>query len=140
MIVLDTNVLSEVLRPQPGAEVLSWLEAQSRAAIFTTTVTRGELFYGVRLMPDGQRKASLLRAVEAIFDQDLAGQVLSFDNASADAYAGIASSRRIAGKPISQFDAMIAAIAQSRGASLATRNIKDFTDCGVELIDPWNAG
>lgn len=139
MIVLDTNVLSETLRPEPDTKVLAWLEAQPRTAIFTTTVTRGELFYGVRLLPEGQRKTSLLGAVLAIFDQDLAGQVLSFDNASADAYAGIAASHKIAGKPISQFDAMIAAITHSRGASLATRNIKDFTDCGVELIDPWQA-
>lgn len=138
MIVLDTNVLSEILRPEPDARVQAWLEAQPRPSLFTTTVTRGELFYGVRLLPDGQRKVSLVNAVQAIFDQDLAGQVLSFDNASADAYARIAAARKIAGKPISQFDAMIAAITRSRGASLATRNIRDFTNCGIDLVDPWN--
>jgi toxin FitB len=139
VIILDTSVLSETLRPEPDAKVLAWLEAQPRPALFTTTVTRGELFYGVRLLSESRRKTSLLGVVQAIFDQDLAGQVLSFDNASADAYAGIAASRKIAGKPISQFDAMIAAITRSRGASLATRNLRDFTDCGIELIDPWDA-
>lgn len=137
MIVLDTNVLSEILRPTPDARVLDWLAAQSRPALFTTTVTRGELFYGLQLMPEGQRKTSLLAAVQAIFDHDLAGKVLSFDSAAADAYAVIAASRRIAGKPISQFDAMIAAIAQSRGAGLATRNIRDFEGLNLRLIDPW---
>jgi predicted nucleic acid-binding protein len=137
MIVLDTNVLSEMLRPEPDARALEWLAAQPRAALFTTTITRGELLYGVRLLAEGRRKSSLLAAVEAIFDQDLAGQVLSFDTHAADAYAEIAASRKTAGKPVSQFDAMIAAITKSRGASLATRNVKDFVQCGIDVIDPW---
>jgi predicted nucleic acid-binding protein len=137
MIVLDTNVLSEALRPVPDARVLTWLEAQSRSALFTTTITRAELLYGVRLLPDGQRKTRLWEAVQAIFVSDMAGQVLGFDNDAADAYAEIAASRKAAGKPISLFDAMIAAIAKSRGARLATHNAKDFADCGIPLIDPW---
>ena len=137
MIVLDTNVLSETLRPQPDARVLQWLAAQPAAALFTTAITRGELLYGVGLLAESRRKSSLLAAVRAILDQDLAGRVLSFDPDAADAYAGIASSRRTAGIPISQFDAMIAAIARSRGASVATRNAKDFAQCGVDVIDPW---
>jgi len=137
MIVLDTNVLSETLRPEPDARVRKWLAAQSRAALFTTTFTRGELLYGVRLLAESNRKSSLLAAVRAIFDQDLAGQVLSFDSDAADAYAEIAASRKTAGKPISQFDAMIAAIARSRGAGLATRNVKNFVQCGIDVIDPW---
>jgi len=139
VIVLDTNVLSETLKAKPDGRVLEWLEAQPRPSIFATTVTRGELFYGVRLLPDGQRKTSLLAAIQCIFDEDLAGQVLSFDNGSADIYAEIAATRRAAGKPISQFDAMIAATTRSRGACLATRNVKDFSDCGIELIDPWGS-
>lgn len=138
MIILDTNVLSETLRPSPDIRPLEWLERQSRAALFTTSVTRGELLYGARLLPDGQRKAALLDALKAMFDLDLAGQILSFDNDAADAYAEIAASRRLAGKPISQFDAMIAAVAKSRGASLATRNIKDFIGCGIQVINPWD--
>lgn len=137
MIVLDTNVVSETLRPRPDARALAWLEAQSRSALFTTTVARAELLYGVRLLPDSPRKAALLEAILAIFTSDLAGQVLSFDGDAADAYAEIAAARRAAGRPIGQFDAMIAAVARSRGASLATRNVKDFDGCGVQVIDPW---
>jgi predicted nucleic acid-binding protein len=137
MIILDTNVLSETLRPVPDAQAMAWLGTQWRSALFTTTITRGELFYGVRLLPEGQRKATLQKAIQAIFTSDFAGQVLSFDNDAADAYAEIAATRKTAGKPISQFDAMIAAIARSREASLATRNVKDFVDCGIRVIDPW---
>lgn len=114
------------------------MASRPNTSIFTTTITMGELLYGLQLMPDGQRKAELFSAVHGIFDQDLAGQILSFDRAGADAFARIASSRKLAGQPISQFDAMIAAITQSRGAALATRNIKDFSDCGIDLINPWN--
>lgn len=138
MIVLDTNVLSEILRPVPDVRVLAWLEARPAASIFTTTITQGELLYGVRLLPDGQRKAGLLEAVLAVFASDLGGRVLNFDGDAADAYAEIAVARRIAGKPISQFDAMIAAITRTRGASLATRNVKDFIGCGIDVIDPWS--
>ncbi len=139
MIVLDTNVLSETLRPAPAANVLAWLSNQPRAALFTTTVTRGEILYGIRLLPNGQRRQGLWEAVQAIFTVDFAGQILPFDNDAADAYAEIAATRKLAGRPISQFDAMIAAVARSRGATLATRNVKDFVDCGVEMIDPWQA-
>ncbi|GAA4341879.1 type II toxin-antitoxin system VapC family toxin [Pigmentiphaga soli] len=138
MIVLDTNVLSEILRPAPDPQMLAWLESQPRFALFTTTVTQGELLHGVRLLPDGQRKSALLTAVQAIFAADFAGQVLGFDSDAAGAYAEIAATRRAMGRPISQFDAMIAAIARSRGASLATRNAKDFGDCGISVINPWN--
>jgi predicted nucleic acid-binding protein len=138
MIVLDTNVISEILRPAPDARTMAWLEAQQRSALFTTTVTRAELLYGVRLLQDSRRKERLAEAALAIFTEDLAGRVLSFDGDAADAYAQIAAARKTAGKPISQFDAMIAAIARSRGAHLATRNVKDFVDCGIQVIDPWN--
>ena len=139
MIVVDTNVLSEVLRPAPEPRVLAWLTTKPRSALFTTSITRAEILYGVRLMPEGRRRDALVEAVQAIFDEDFAGQVLSFDNDAADCYAEIAAGRRSAGRPISQFDAMIAAVARSRGATLASRNGKDFVDCGVTLIDPWSA-
>jgi predicted nucleic acid-binding protein len=137
VIVLDTNVLSEVLRPVPEPSVLAWLESQPRASLFTTTVTQGEILYGIRLLSDGKRRRGLWDAAKKIFSEDFAGQVLSFDSDAADMYAEIAAWRRTAGKPISQFDAMIVAMARSRGASLATRNVKDFEDCGVKLVDPW---
>ena len=137
MIVLDTNVLSETLRPVPEPSVLDWLAKQPRASLFTTTVTRGEILYGIRLLSDGKRRRGLWDAAKKIFDEDFAGQVLSFDSDAADMYAEFAASRRTAGEPISQFDAMTVAMARSRGASLATRNVKDFEGCGVDVINPW---
>jgi predicted nucleic acid-binding protein len=137
MIVLDTNVLSEALRPVPEPCVMAWLANQPRASLFTTAVTRGEILYGIRLLSDGKRRRGLWDAARKIFDEDLAGHVLSFDSEAADMYAEISASRRTAGKPISQFDAMIVAMARSRGASLATRNVKDFDDCGTDVINPW---
>lgn len=137
MIVVDTNTLSELLRPVPDARVLAWFAAQPRATLFTTTVTRGEILYGLHLMPDGQRRRGYLEAVMAILREDFSGRVLGFDAESADAYARIAASRRLAGRPIGQLDAMIAGIASSRDATVATRNLKDFVDCGVEVVDPW---
>ena len=138
MIVLDTNVLSECLKPKPDATVLAWMASKPRATLFTTKVVEAELLYGVRLLPMGVRKDALRAAVEAIFDHDLLGRVITFDRDCADAYADIAATRRAMGKPISQFDAMIAAAACSRGAALATRNWRDFSDCGIEVVDPWS--
>ena len=137
MIVLDTNVLSEALRPVPEPSVLDWLANQPRASLFITTVTRGEILYGIRLLSDGKRRRGLWDAAKKIFDEDFADQVLSFDGDAADMYAEIAASRRTTGKSINQFDAMIVAMARSRGASLATRNVKDFENCGVDVINPW---
>lgn len=139
MIVLDTNVLSEALRPSPEPSVLVWLAKQRRASLFTTTVTEGEILYGIRLLGDGKLRRGLWDAAKRIFAEDFAGQLLSFDSDAADLYAEIAASRRRAGKPISQFDAMIAAMARSRGAILATRNAKDFEDCSIDIVDPWTA-
>lgn len=139
MIVLDTNVLSETLRSEPEDAVIAWLSAQPDTALFTTTITRGEILYGVRLLPKGRRREKLQGAVAAIFDEDFSGRTLPFDSPAANAYADIASARKVAGRPISQFDAMIAAVARSRGAALATRNIRDFEGCGIDVIDPWRA-
>ena len=137
MIVLDTNVLSELLRPAPEPRVLTWLANQPRASLFTTAVTQGEILYGIRLLPDGQCRRKLAEAALAIFNEDFAGRVLSFDGDAAGAYAEIGTSRRAAGRPISQFDAMIAAMTRSRGATLATRNAKDFEGCGIDVVNPW---
>jgi len=139
MIVLDTNVLSEALRLVPDPPVLHWLTNQPRRSLFTTTVTQGEVLYGIRVLSDGKRRRGLWDAAAKIFSEDFAGQVLSFDSDAANVYAEIAALRRMSGEPISQFDAMIAAMARSRGASLATRNVKDFEDCGVDVVNPWSA-
>jgi len=137
MIVLDTNVISELLRPKPDGAVESWLADLPPASVFTTAITEAEILYGVHLLPDGKRKNELLAAIGPIFAEDFAGRVLPFDEDAADAYAKLAVARRQAGRPISQLDAQIAAIAASRGAAIATRNVSDFADIGVAVINPW---
>jgi toxin FitB len=139
VIVLDTNVLSEVLRSTPEPRVLEWLSELPRASVFTTTISRAEILYGVLLLPKGKRRDGLWNAATRIFDTDLEGHVLAFDSAAADVFADISAARRMAGKPIKQFDAQIAGITRSRGAQLATRNINDFEVCGIEVIDPWSS-
>lgn len=136
MILLDTNVLSETLRPVPDEGVATWFSSQSLATMFTSSITRAELLYGVGMLPLGKRRTGLLDAITRILAEGFKGRVLAFDDDAADAYAEIASLRRKAGKPIGQLDAMIGAIARSQGAVLATRNTKDFEGCGVELVDP----
>jgi predicted nucleic acid-binding protein len=136
VIVLDTNVLSEALRPQPSAKVLNWMRSEPVEALFTTTITEAELLYGVALLPEGRRQRSLESVIMRILER-FGGRILPFDSAAAREFADIAASRRRAGRSIGEADARIAAIARSRGASVATRNRGDFADCGIELIDPW---
>lgn len=137
MIILDTNVVSELTRPLPEPRVLAWLEVLARDQVFTTAVSRGEMLYGIRILPAGRRREQLLEQVEAIFSIDMVGQVLPYDEAAADACARIMAQRRTLGRPVQLADAMIAGIAHSRGATLATRNLRDFAGCGLTLIDPW---
>ncbi len=137
MILLDTNVLSEALKPSPAEPVLRWLSAQEPVTTFTTTITQAEILYGIELLPAGKRKLRLSTAIRQIFAQEFEDRILSFNGDAAEAYAKIVAGRGSAGRPISQFDAMIAAIARSRRAALATRNIADFEDCGVQIISPW---
>ncbi len=139
MILLDTNVVSELMRPAPSPVVMAWFAAQPAASLFISAVTEAELRYGVMLLPEGRRRTDLMAAIEGMLIEDFAGRILPFDSAAAVAYAAIAASRREVGKPISQFDAQIAAIAQSRGAELATRNVADFEGCEVEVTNPWMA-
>ena len=126
MIVLDTNVLSETLRPKPSANLLIWMRSEPVFSLFTTTITEAELLYGIALLAPGKRRQSLEAVVGLIFTDDLAGRILPFDSAAAREYAEIAAARRRAGRPISEADARIAAIARSRGAALATRNEHDL--------------
>ena len=137
MIVLDTNVLSEALKPLPSHIVLGWLAAQQPLSVFTTTVTEAEVLYGVETLPQGKRRLRLLAAVEQMFAEEFAGRILPFDEDAARAFAKIVAARDRAGRPISQFDAMIAAIAQSHRAAVATRNTGDFQGCGIDVINPW---
>lgn len=138
MIILDTNVLSEVLRPAPERRVMEWLAARPAASLFTTAIIQAEILYGIAILETGRRREALAAAASAMFAEDFAGRVLPFDQESASAFAAIAAERRRVGAPISQLDAQIAAISRSRGAALATRNLRDFADCGIDTIDPWS--
>jgi predicted nucleic acid-binding protein len=137
VIVLDTNVLSELLRAEPEPAVIDWTASQPLETVFTTTVTQAEMLYGVGLLPNGQRRRRLEAAVAALFAEDFNGRVLPFDSDAATAYGMIAAERQRMGRPMSQLDAQIAAITQSRGGGLATRNGLDFEHCGLVTINPW---
>lgn len=138
MIVLGTNVISELFKPAPQPRVMAWVAAVPGEALYMTAVTRGELLFGIYCLPDGRRKVALLRDVTALFEQQLAGHVLAYDGAAADQHAAISALRRTQGRATSFPDAMIAGIVRSRGATLATRNVKDFEDCGIALENPWD--
>src|ERR1700730_796545 len=138
MIILDTNVLSELMRLKPSARVAAWVAKQPAAELFTTSITEAEIFYGIELLPKGKRREGLLVAAEAMFAEDLAGRIFGFDSDAARVFSKIAAHRRALGRSISHADAQIAAIAQVRGAMLATRNVADFADCDLEVVDPWN--
>lgn len=138
MIVLDTNVISEPFKPLPDAKVMDWLGQQAEDDVFTTTITRGELLFGAHILPQSRRQDVLLAGLLRIFDVRFPDRVLSYDSNAADAYAEIAAQRRAQGRPGSQSDMMIAGIVRSHGATLATRNVRDFEGCGIALIDPWH--
>ena len=138
MIVLDTNVLSEVMKPAPSPQVLRWMASHPALTLFTTAITQAEILYGVELLSKGKRRAALQAAVDAMFTQDFSGRVLPFDSDAARMFPRIVATRRASGRPIAQFDAQIAAVARSRGAELATRNTGDFEHCGVTLLNPWD--
>jgi toxin FitB len=139
MIILDTNVLSELMRPEPESKVVAWTMSNPTSSQYTTSITQAEIFHGILLLPAGRRRTQLLSAAEAMFTEDFAGRVVGFGGDASLPYARIASERRRAGRPISHFDAQIAAIAQACGASVATRNVKDFEGCGIKIVDPWNS-
>ncbi len=137
MILLDTNILSELMRPAPEKRVEHWLADQPDASVFISAITEAELRYGVALLPPGKRRSILAAVIEDMLNEDFTGRILPFDSAAAVAFAEIAANRRQAGRPIAQADAQIAAIARSRGAALATRNVPDFEGCGVDVVNPW---
>lgn len=137
MIVLDTNVISELMRPKPHPAVSTWVSAQTRDLLYTTSINRAEILYGIAAMPAGRRREGLRDLVEAMFAGDFAGRVLPFDARAAPLYAKIATERRQAGAPIEGFDALIAAAMLGAGGSIATRDVSGFEGCGLTVIDPW---
>ena len=137
MILLDTNILSELMRSTPEPAVSHWLAALPNGSVFTSAITEAELRLGAALLPHGKRRSALTAQVEHMLDEEFLGRILPFDSLAAVEYASIASGRRKVGRAMSEMDAQIAAIARSRGASLATRNVSDFEGCGLSIVDPW---
>ena len=140
MIILDTNVASELGKAEPAPEVAAWLARQSFTELYLTAVNDAELLYGIERLPEGRRRDQLAAEDEGLIDEDLGGRVLPFDRASARAYAEIRVARERAGRPFGETlhrDCMIAAIARVNGAAVATRNVSDFEGCGVEVVNPW---
>lgn len=139
VIILDTNVLSETIRPEPADPVMRWLAAQEPSEVHVTAITQAEVLYGIERMPLGKRRTALAAAVEGILELDFEGRILPFDEKAAHLYALIVAGREALGHPISQFDAMIAAIARTFGAAIATRNTRHFEHCGITVINPWSS-
>ena len=137
MIILDTNVVSELLRALPAQAVEAWLASQDGGDIYLTAVSEAELRYGVVIMANSKRQKLLAESVDGMLREDFRERILPFDSAAAHEYASIGVERQAMGRPISQFDCQIAAIARLHSAVLATRNVGDFEGCGVEVIDPW---
>lgn len=137
MYVLDTNVVSELMRPTPDPGVEAWVAQRRAAHLYFSAVGEAELRYGIAIMPAGRRRDVLAAAVDGLVREDFAGRVLPFDSAAARAYAEIAAVRRSAGRPVCQADCQIAAIACAHGLSVATRNLRDFAGMGIDVIDPW---
>jgi len=138
VIVLDTNVVSELMRSSPDPQVLGWLEQQVHADLNTTAVSVAEIHYGICRLPEGRRRAQLAAAAEDIFG-GFASQILPFNDRAALRYGALVAERDRAGGPISALDGQIAAICRASGSALATRNTGDFEDTGVELLNPWLA-
>ena len=138
MIVVDTNVVSELMRPFPATVVREWVVAHGAGVLYTTSITLAEIRYGIERLPDGRRKDLLRATAEDVFVA-FEKQVLPFDTPAATQYASVVTDRDRVGLPIDGFDAQIAAICRAHNASLATRNLKDFHETGIDLIDPWQA-
>jgi predicted nucleic acid-binding protein len=139
VIILDTNVLSELMRSRPEECVIRWLTRQTATDLYVTTITCAEILFGIDVLPNGKRKSDLQTQAEAMFSEDFAGQVLNFDLAAASAFAAISVKRQPSGRALSAVDAMIAAIATIHGAAIATRD-SDFLDRGIPIITPWETG
>lgn len=139
MIVVDTNVVSELMGPSPSTAVAAWVRARSAAELYTTSITLAEVLHGIRRLPGGRRRDLLEGAATDVFSA-FADRLLAFDAAAAAEYATVVYARERDGTPIDGFDAQIAAICRVRGATLATRNVEDFRGTGIEIVDPWRDG
>ena len=140
MLILDTNLVSELMRVRPEPGVLAWIAAQPMSDMAITVVSMMEIRFGINLLPEGKRRIELDRRFSQLLAQGFEDRVLAFDRSAADACAGIRATRQRTGRPVSTEDAMIAGIAKAHGATVATRDEEGFGGCGVPIINPWPAG
>ncbi len=140
MIILDTNVLSALMRNDPEEMVIGWLDRQASESIWITSITEFESRYGLALLPDGKRRKALESAFERLLKEDLDGRVLPFDSAAAAQAAMLAAKRQQAGEPVDMRDTQIAGIALARRATIATRNTRHFSGLKVDVVNPWGNG
>jgi predicted nucleic acid-binding protein len=139
MIILDTNVLSALMRTAPEVSVVAWLDDQPAESMWITSITLFETRLGLALLPIGRRRQTLEAAFARLLKEDLENRVLDFDSAAATEAASIAAERQKAGRPVDMRDTQIAGIALARRATLATRNVRHFSDLKVPVVDPWGA-
>ena len=139
MFLIDTNVISELMRATPAPSVLNWFSTQDPSTLYLSAVTEAELRTGIAILPAGQRRDGLKAALDATIAEDFEGRVLPFDTDAAKTYAEIAAGRRSAGRPIADAGCQIAAIARAAGMPIITRNTRDFEGCGVDVINPWGS-
>ncbi|MCU7247893.1 type II toxin-antitoxin system VapC family toxin [Pseudomonas koreensis] len=137
MILLDTNVLSEFMRAEPEARVIAWIDAQPAMDLAISAITVAEILHGIARLPFGKRKQKFEAHAMAMFEEDFAGRILPFDAHAAVEYATLVADGEAKGRAMSMADAQIAAICRTHGASIATRNVKDFEFSGVDVINPW---
>lgn len=139
MVILDTNVIAELMREQPAPAVLAWMNEQRAATLYLTAITVGEIAFGIRILPPGKRRLQLEEGFGRVLATAFVGRILDFDEAAARWYAEILGRRREIGRPLSLPDAQIAAIARRQGWGLATRNVRDFVECGLDVVNPFDA-
>ena len=138
MIILDTNVISELMRAKPEPVVVNWFRVRSLLDIATTTINLAEIRFGLARLPFGRRRRDLEVTFNSLAVRGFANRVFDFDASAADAYGDLAVERERAGRRLEGFDGLVAAIAKSRGMPIATRNTNDFEGLGIEVINPWS--
>ena len=139
MVIVDTNVVAEIMKASPSPAVVSWFNGQEGSTVFLTAITIGEIGFGLRILPKGRRRRLLEEGFDRLLAEAFAGRILAFDERAAHRYGELRARRREIGRPLGELDGQIAAIARANGAAVATRNIRDFSDCGLEIVNPFAA-
>ena len=138
-LLLDTNVVSELMRISPSIAVLKWATDQSEDQVYFSSIGEAELRYGAAILPIGRRKVTLMADIERMLANAFPNRILPFDSDAARAYSNLVAERRKVGRSVSQMDCQIAAIAHARNLIVATRNVSDFEGLDVEVVNPWTA-